>query len=217
MEYKCTLREWQQLEKPVSYIIVQASDKYGHDSWKEFPIGMSHRYIDVYKKGKAIQVGNHEHLVFSSFSENTDQRRRGNARINRRKISDILKQRGIQNMIIDHHTYFDMLPSHKFTISPEGNGIDCHRHYEALIAGCIPIIEKHPLTCKKYKNCPVLFTNDYSEITEEYLNRKYNQMIDKVYDFRCLFLSFYPNNIQRMIKENSNKWMYQFNNVQWYV
>ena len=34
-----------------------------------------------------------------------------------------------------------MLSKYKFIISPEGNGIDCHRHYEAILCGCIPIIE----------------------------------------------------------------------------
>ena len=213
---KCTLREWQHLEKPVRDLIVQACDKSGNDSWKEFPIGMSYQYVDVYWKGKNIQIGKHEHLVFSAFHENTDSRRRYYGK-NRRKIADTLRKNNIMNSLIDHHTYFDMLPSYKFTISPEGNGIDCHRHYEALISGCIPIIENNPLTYEKYKNCPVLFTNDYSEITEEYLNMKYSEMIDREFDFSCLFLSYYPKNVQEIIKHNGNKWVYQFKKVYWYI
>jgi len=214
---KYTLREWQQLEKDVSDFIVQASDISGDDSWKEFPIGMSYRYVDVYRKGKYKQIGNHEHLVFSSFYENTDQRRRRNCVINRSKIAETLRKNGIRNVNMDHTIFFDMLPSYKFTISPEGNGIDCHRHYEALIAGCIPIIENNPLTYQKYKDCPVLFTEDYSEITEEYLNNKYSEMIDNVFDFSCLFLSYYPKNVQEIIKRNGNKWVYQLNKVKCYA
>lgn len=214
---KYTLREWQQLEKPVSDLIVQASDMSGDDSWKEFPIGMSYLYVDVYRRGAYNQIGNHENLVCSCFHENTDKRRRIHGIINRSKIAENLRKNGIHNNPVNHNVFFDMLPSYKFTISPEGNGIDCHRHYEALIAGCIPIIENNPLTYKKYKDCPVLFTKDYSEITEEYLNQKYNEMIDNVFDFSCLFLSYYPKNVQETIKRNGNKWVSQLNNVQWYV
>lgn len=39
--------------------------------------------------------------------------------------------------------YFNSLSTYKFVISPEG--IDCHRHYEALLARCVPIIEHNSL------------------------------------------------------------------------
>jgi len=33
----------------------------------------------------------------------------------------------------------------RFCISPRGNGIDCHRFWEALYAGCVPIVEQSPV------------------------------------------------------------------------
>jgi hypothetical protein len=92
-------------------------------------------------------------------------------------------------------------------ISPEGNGIDCHRHYEALLAGCIPIVEHNPLTEEKYRGCPVLYTHDYSEITPEYLDTKYEEMKNNVYDFSVLYLSYYPAELQSEIKRCGNYWM----------
>ena len=109
-----------------------------------------------------------------------------------------------------------MLFRSKFVISPEGNGIDCHRHYEALIAGCIPIMESNPLIIKKYHGCPILYTSDYSEITEEYLLKKYDEMIDKVYDFSCLFLSHYPTDVQNYIRNCGNFWCNKLSNTHWY-
>jgi hypothetical protein len=93
---------------------------------------------------------------------------------------ETLQRSGIMNITLDHNDYFSILPSSKFVISPEGNGIDCHRHYEALLAGAIPVMEKNPLTEEKYKDLPVLWTTDYSEITREYLEQKYNEMIDLI-------------------------------------
>ena len=34
------------------------------------------------------------------------------------------------------------LSSYKFALSPEGNGIDCHRTWECLYLGVIPIVKK---------------------------------------------------------------------------
>ena len=112
--------------------------------------------------------------------------------------------------------YFETLPNYKFVISPEGNGIDCHRHYEALMAGCIPIIEENELIKEKYKGCPILYTKDYSEITKEYLEEKYKIMIDTEYDFSCLLLSSYSEDIQKQIKENGNYWANRLTGKKWY-
>ena len=46
-------------------------------------------------------------------------------------------------MVIEDHqvetTFFDLMQS-RFTFSPEGNGLDCHRHYEAILFKGIPIV-----------------------------------------------------------------------------
>jgi hypothetical protein len=109
------------------------------------------------------------------------------------------------------------LPNYKFIISPEGNGIDCHRHYESLIAGCIPVIEYNPLIETKYKGCPVLYTRDYREINQEYLNIKYNEMIDQTYDFSKLFLSYYTEEQIKVIKNCGNYWTKKLANKIWYL
>jgi hypothetical protein len=63
---------------------------------------------------------------------------------------------------------------------------------------------------EKYAGCPILYTSDYSEITEEYLLQKYSEMIDKTYDFSKLFLSYYNDETQQYIKQCGNYWTYKF-------
>jgi hypothetical protein len=84
------------------------------------------------------------------------------------------------------------------------------------LAGCIPIIEHNPLIEEKYKGCPILYTTDYSEITEEYLQQKYEEMLHKEYDFSRLFLSFYSNEEQKLIKHCGNYWLGQNRLPAWY-
>jgi hypothetical protein len=52
---------------------------------------------------------------------------------------------------------------YSFVISPHGGGMDCHRTWEALVLGCIPIVEKSDID-PLYIDLPVLIINNYSEI-----------------------------------------------------
>jgi hypothetical protein len=203
-----TLAEWQKTIKPLNELIVQASSTDGRDAWRFWPIGMSWQYVYNFTKGEKIQIGNHDNIVLCAINSNNDRKRRPTG-INRMKILNNLAENGIYNTYLNHNFYFDALPNYKFIISPEGNGIDCHRHYEALIAGCIPIMEKNKLTEEKYKGCPILWTSDYSEINENYLMEKYKEMLNEKYDFSCLFLSNYDIKMQTQIKNDGNYWVYK--------
>lgn len=68
-------------------------------------------------------------------------------------------------------------------------------------------MERNPLIEEKYKGCPILYTDNYSEITPEYLTAKYEEMKIQTYDFSRLFLEFYPPETQNEIKRCGNYWM----------
>ena len=215
-KYKMTIVKWQNTIKNENDYIVQASQ---HDITDTFcSIGMGFPFTKIKNKleSKNHQFGKHDKLVLSAISINTDERRRKYNKINRKNIVNTLKNNNIYNQYLSEDIYFEELPKYKFIISPEGNGIDCHRHYEALMAGCIPIVEDNPIIRKKYGNCPILYTKDYSEITEEYLNKKYIEMNEIVYDFSRLLLSNYTNEEQNVIKTRGNYWCNLLGNKFWY-
>ena len=58
---------------------------------------------------------------------------------------------------------------YKYVISPLGNGLDCHRTWEAIILGCIPIVKKSGLD-PMYEGLPVLIVNDWSDVTQDLLD-----------------------------------------------
>lgn len=210
LSYKMSLSRWKITTKRPRELIVQASSTNEDDAWMPFPIGMNYTYPGTFT------IGDHSLLVLCAMNPQTDARRRPTG-VNRRTILDRLMSNGIPNKPISIDTYFNVLPSYKFVISPEGNGIDCHRHYEALIAGCIPIIERNPLVEQKYSGCPILWTTDYSEITPDYLNAKYEEMKDQVYDFSCLFLAYYSSEVQEDIKRCGNYWMVRHGKMPFYA
>ncbi len=55
-----------------------------------------------------------------------------------------------------------------FSISPHGNGLDCHRTWEDLALGCIVIVKTSPLD-PLYEGLPVVIVDDWNEITKENL------------------------------------------------
>ena len=54
---------------------------------------------------------------------------------------------------------------YKWIISPHGNGLDCHRTYEAIALGCIPIVKTSTLDIL-YKDMPIIIVDNWSQILQ---------------------------------------------------
>jgi hypothetical protein len=75
--------------------------------------------------------------------------------------------------------FSEQLQQSKYVISPRGAGIDCHRTYEGLYYNCIPII----LSCELnqfYSKMPILIIDNWNCITQNYLEDKYIEYVDKL-------------------------------------
>jgi len=78
----------------------------------------------------------------------------------------------LDSQVIDHGPWMPrgMLWKTKidyaFSISPHGNGLDCHRTWEDLALGCIVIVKSSPLD-PLYEGLPVVIIEDWAEINEE--------------------------------------------------
>ena len=57
-----------------------------------------------------------------------------------------------------------------FVVSPPGEGLDCHRTWEALSLGCIPIMISTPLD-EMFEGLPVLIVKSWSDVTQELLDK----------------------------------------------
>ena len=63
-----------------------------------------------------------------------------------------------------------------FVICPHGCGLDCHRNWEALCLGCIPIVKTSHID-NLYKDLPVLIVNDWNNIDKNLLNNTISQFL----------------------------------------
>ena len=70
---------------------------------------------------------------------------------------------------VSYSVFLYNLSQSKFMICPRGNAIDCHRNWEVLYMRRVPIMKRHPYLVELYKDYPVLFVDDYSDINKELL------------------------------------------------
>lgn len=81
-----------------------------------------------------------------------------------------------------------------FVISPQGNGLDCHRTWEALCLGCIPIVKTSGLD-PLFEDLPVWIVNAWSEVTEENMKAKINEFRERTFRYERLTLSYWRDRI----------------------
>lgn len=86
--------------------------------------------------------------------------------------------------------YLKDLSLSKFVLSPRGNSLDCHRTWEALLMGAIPIVRSSSLD-SLFNDLPVLIVKDWGMITESYLNEQYEILKSKKYNLDKLFIKFW--------------------------
>ena len=52
---------------------------------------------------------------------------------------------------------------YKFIVSPHGNGLDCHRTYEAMCLGCVPIVKTSTLD-PLYEDMPIIILPSWDQL-----------------------------------------------------
>jgi len=81
-----------------------------------------------------------------------------------------------------------------FVLSPHGNGLDCHRTWESLCLGCIPIVKTSGLDLL-FEDLPVWIVNSWSEVTEENMKSKINEFHERTFRTERIDLSYWRNRI----------------------
>ncbi len=86
--------------------------------------------------------------------------------------------------------YLSDLSDSVFVISPPGNGMDCHRTWEALLMGCYPIV-LHSMLDPLYENLPVVVVHNWDAVTEELLHQKYEEFQASIWRREKLYAEYW--------------------------
>ena len=70
---------------------------------------------------------------------------------------------------VPYNVFLYNLSGSKFMICPVGNAIDCHRNWEVIYMRRVPVMTRDPYLEELYKDYPVLFVDDYSQVTKDLL------------------------------------------------
>jgi len=93
--------------------------------------------------------------------------------------------------------YFD-IASHKFVFSPRGNGVDCHRTWEALYLRTIPIVKRCRHT-KEFEDLPIFFVDNWNAPCYNKLNDFYEKVQDTLYDLDKMKISYWRKRINEKL------------------
>jgi hypothetical protein len=74
--------------------------------------------------------------------------------------------------------------------------MDCHRTWEALCLGCIPIVCAPNFT-NLFLDLPVLIVNDWSEINEILLKKTVDEFKQQNFNYEKLTLEYWKNKIKK--------------------
>lgn len=85
-----------------------------------------------------------------------------------------------------------LMTNYTFILSPYGNGMDCHRHWESIILGCIPIIKSAELK-DLFSGLPVLNVEEWSDINNELLDKTIEKFTATNFDYNKLKLAYWKN------------------------
>ena len=176
------------------------ANKAAHPKLEPIPLGLANRCwkhgnIEILvRKIKEHKSSNHPELVYLNLNTGTHKTR-----------PSIYKYFGtFQNLRKGYRekfaSYLTSLAECKFTPSPRGTSEDCHRTWEALYMGTVPIVKSSFLD-PLFDQLPVLIVEDFSVVTEEFLQEKWVEMKNETYNMERLYAPYWEKLIHRYQKK----------------
>ena len=83
----------------------------------------------------------------------------------------------------DTREYLSAMLQHRFVLSPPGSGIDCYRHWEAILFGAIPILEYNPLAVELLSHFPALILRNWHDVDDALLDRVWTNAVARPAQF----------------------------------
>lgn len=176
-----------------------------HSKFVPIPIGVANRYV-----GDHGNIDNYNNFALGAKSKKSCllgyNFEPGSNRTERGPVHEMFFNKSyVKNLLgWPHRQYLKRMSEAQFILSPRGNGLDCHRTWEAFIVGAIPVMKSSMLD-ELLEGLPVFIVNDWSEVDQQLLEqlypsleRKFNlEHLKKVtYDYWKSLLVNYQNEVR---------------------
>lgn len=101
-----------------------------------------------------------------------------------------------------HDQYLEDMRSHRFVISPPGNGVDCHRHWESLYMGCIPVMKSTTID-SLFDDLPVIIVKEWDEVNEQLLQERLGVIMGQNFKYEKLYAEYWFDIIRSYQQSNA--------------
>ena len=98
---------------------------------------------------------------------------------------------------LDFKSFAEDLANAEFVLSPQGSGLDCHRLWEALYLGSIPVVVDSSLTTM-YSDFPVITVQKWEDLTPELLIAKKEEFKTKKFHNEKLYFEYWKDRIFKL-------------------
>jgi hypothetical protein len=142
----------------------------------------------------------------------------GTYREHRQNVYDILKKKDFTFFDVQKpfNQLWETMYQFKWIACPRGNGVDTHRLWETLYAGCIPLVDTS-INSKSFNKLPIIYINDWNSITLEFLQNETRTIIQKFfnneYDFNLLHLHKWKELIEDQVLVIEDQVLVNHNNL----
>jgi len=160
-----------------------------HHKLISIPLGLANKrwaHGDVYLLEGVIQEpAEKKHLVYLNFDVGTNS---GKRTVVHNVFSD--KEYVYKAPRKSFEEYLRDLKASKFSLSPQGRGADCHRIWESIAVGTIPIV-KDCQNISFYSDMPILVIKDWEDVSEEFLQDEYEKIATGERNSSKLFMDYW--------------------------
>lgn len=165
-----------------------------HPKISMIPIGVAnimwnHGKRELFQNLPKIEFSKKENLVYFEFTVCTNNSKR-------QICKDIISKHFTFGNRLSSIEYLNKLANSKFIISPEGNGIDCHRIWETLLVGSVPVVLRSIFSEELAKEFPILIVNSWEEVTPDFLESNIPRFSDIKWPIKKLDIEYYKNKIE---------------------
>jgi hypothetical protein len=161
---------------------------YLHSKLKSIPIGIAN---EIWEHGnedilnEVISNNNQKsNLIYCNFDINTNLLER------QKCVRSMEKNKLTMNNKTNFKNYLEELSKSYFSLSPNGNGIDCHKTWESLYLKTIPVVTKS-INSEFYSNLPIYFIESWDDFNVERLTINLYENIIKKFTLSEIDVNFY--------------------------
>ena len=91
---------------------------------------------------------------------------------------------------VPYRKYLENLLESRFVLSSRGRGLDCHRIWESIYLGAIPVIKTSPMDIL-LADLPVVIIQQWDEVTPEFLEEQYKLLQGRTFAMEKIWINYW--------------------------